>query len=235
MGEKTAIAWTDSTWNPWRGCHKVSQGCKFCYIFREQTMYGKDPNVVVRCSPSTFNAPLKWTKPAKVFTCSWSDWFIEESDPWREEAWDIIRATPNLTYQILTKRPANMAKRHPNFTPPNVWMGITAEDQENLIRRCRFLYRSPYPIRFISVEPMLGPIDLGVAPAYVDWVICGGESGPGARPMNLDWARSLRDQCVDNYIPFFFKQIGGTKKIDGAWGGHRLDGQVWAQFPAVTR
>ena len=107
MGNKTGIEWCTSTWNPWRGCHKLRAGCKNCYMFREQNQYGHDPNIVVR-SKTTFNDPLKWKEPAKVFVNSWSDFFIEEADPWRDEAWDIMRRTPHLTYQILTKRPENI-------------------------------------------------------------------------------------------------------------------------------
>src|SRR3990172_2238186 len=107
VGEKTAIAWTDKTWNPWMGCHKVSAGCKACYMYRDMPRYGKDPTVVQR-SKTTFADPLKWPDPAKVFSCSWSDFWIEEADPWRTEAWSIIRRTPHLTYQILTKRPARI-------------------------------------------------------------------------------------------------------------------------------
>src|SRR6266498_5551388 len=123
MGETTGIAWTQRTWNPWHGCHKVSAGCKNCYMFREKRQYGQDPDVVVR-SKTTFNAPLKWKDSALVFTCSWSDWFIEEADPWRDEAWDVIRRTPHLTYQILTKRIERASSCLPKDWPlKNVWLG----------------------------------------------------------------------------------------------------------------
>src|SRR3990167_11527130 len=105
MSDKTHINWTEATWNPWHGCIKVSPGCKNCYMYREKNRYGQDPAVVVRSKPATFNAPLKWKEPARVFTCSWSDFFIKQADPWRDEAWDIIYQTPHLTYLILTKRP----------------------------------------------------------------------------------------------------------------------------------
>src|ERR1700761_9152752 len=104
MGETTGIQWTNKSWNPWQGCRKVSAGCKFCYMFREKEKYGQNGSRIVR-SKTTFTAPLKWKDPSLVFTCSWSDFFIEEADEWRQEAWDIIKATPHLTYQILTKRP----------------------------------------------------------------------------------------------------------------------------------
>jgi len=108
MAFNSAIEWTDATWNPWTGCHKVSAGCKNCYMFRDKARYGQDPNVVVRSADKTFYAPLKWAEPKKIFTCSWSDFFIEESDPWRDEAFAIMALTPRHTYQVLTKRPDRM-------------------------------------------------------------------------------------------------------------------------------
>lgn len=105
MGNSSNIEWTDATWNPWHGCHKVSQGCKNCYMFRDKRRYGQDPNVVTRAASTTFYAPLKWKKPRRIFTCSWSDFFIEEADPWRDEAFAIMALTPQHTYQVLTKRP----------------------------------------------------------------------------------------------------------------------------------
>lgn len=224
---KTTISWTNYSWNPWRGCHKISQGCKNCYMFREQKRYGNDPNVVVR-SKTTFKAPLKWKDPAMVFTCSWSDWFIEEADPWRDEAWDIIRRTPRLTYQILTKRPERIPYCLPDdFFPRNVWWGISAEDQVTLDERWGILdsvlhYRVP-PIMFISAEPLLGHLDLTDYfteddlgdeehdwwTRVPDWVIVGGESGPNCRPMDPQWARDIKDDCKKFGVAFFMKQLGG--------------------------
>lgn len=157
MGEKTKIQWTEMSWNPWHGCHKVSAGCARCYMFRDKERYGQDPNTVVR-SKSTFNAPLKWTEPALVFTCSWSDWFIEEADEWRDEAWSIIKRTPHLTYQILTKRPENIADRLPadwGDGYENVWLGVSVENQKAAEKRIPMLLRTPAKIRFLSVEPLL--------------------------------------------------------------------------------
>ena len=245
MGETTAIEWTATyhadgtktpgrTWNPWQGCKKVSPGCKFCYMYRDKTRYGQDPMTVVRSSPATFNAPLKWREPAKVFTCSWSDWFIDEADGWRDEAWDIVRRTPRLTYQILTKRPERILDHLPADWGngwPNVWLGTSAENQQYADERIPHLLRVPAVVRFLSAEPLLGPVNLtkvgperwdvlhgwkpanenypeGANTSRVDWVIVGGESGPGARPMHPDWARNLRDQCQAAGVPFFFKQNG---------------------------
>jgi protein gp37 len=213
LGNKSAIEWTDATWNPWHGCHKISPGCKFCYMYREKKQYGQDPNLVVR-SKTKFYDPLKWKEPRLIFTCSWSDWFIEEADAWRDEAWDIIRRTPQHTYQILTKRidravhplTKTAAGRIPVPALPNVWLGVSVEDRERL-SRIDLLRQTPAAVRFLSLEPLLedlGPLDL----RGIDWVIVGGESGPGARPMHPAWARSIRDQCVAAEVPFFFKQWG---------------------------
>ena len=212
--EKTAISWTDYSWNPWRGCHKVSQGCKNCYMFREQKRYGNDPNIVLR-SKTTFKDPLKLKDPAMVFTCSWSDFFIEEADEWRDEAWDVIRKTPHLTYQILTKRPERIGNCFPegSWIPRNVWWGISAENQEALEKRWseinHVFYMPDWPVRFISAEPLLGPLDLSAIKPLPNWVIVGGESGPSCRPMNIDWARSIMRQCREYEIPYFMKQLGG--------------------------
>jgi protein gp37 len=209
---KTTISWTNYSWNPWRGCHKVSQGCARCYMFREQKRYGRDPNIVMR-SKTTFNDPLKWKEPAMVFTCSWSDFFIEEADPWRDEAWEIIRQTPHLTYQILTKRPENIQSRLPEYWLwlENVWLGVSIEDQKHIDRGWTLLH-VPARVRFISAEPLIDSLDLFwlLATQKFHWVIVGGESGPGCRPMDLEWARNIRDECAkDDGIVFFMKQIGG--------------------------
>ncbi len=206
MGQLTQIEWTDHTWNPWHGCHKVSPGCKFCYMFRDKARYGQDPNVVVR-SKTTFNDPLKWPKEPKLcFTCSWSDWLIEEADPWRGEAYEIIRRTDWITYQILTKRIERAAGRVPDPPLTNIWLGVSVEDQKHK-SRIDILRNTPAAIRFLSLEPLLedfGELNL----TGIDWVIVGGESGPEARPMHPDWARSLRDQCIAAGVPYLFKQWG---------------------------
>lgn len=250
MGSKTGISWTDSTWNCWIGCHKVSQGCKNCYMFREQVQYGTDPNVVRR-SKTTFNDPLKWKEPRRIFVCSWSDFFIEEADPWRNEAWDIIRRTPQHTYQILTKRPDRIWGHLPidwndNNGYPNVWLGVTAEDQENADKRIPLLLQTPARIRWVSYEPAIGPIDFEPYLQYppltdhykmtwglnewrgLDWIVAGCESGDGARPMPLAWAKSVRDQCAEVGVPFFFKQFTFDTVLTKE---PFLDGQQWLQFP----
>jgi protein gp37 len=234
MGERSVIEWTDSTWNPWRGCDKVSPGCAHCYMFRDQKRYGRDPSTVVRAADGTFYAPVKkagWAAERDaaiaargrhlVFTCSWSDWFHPDADEWRDEAWSIIRNTPESTYQILTKRPELIADRLPREWGEgwsNVWLGVSIENRR-FVNRADILRRTPAAVRFISAEPLLGPLmDLpemcdcppdtcNGAPAAscrvkrgpnldltgIDWLIVGGESGPGHRPMTVEWARQLRD------------------------------------------
>lgn len=168
MGENSAIEWTDHTWNPWYGCHKVSAGCQHCYMFREQRRYGRDPNVVQR-SKTTFRAPLSWAKKARatgerfrVFP-SWSDFFIREADPWRDEAWGIIRDTPELIYLILTKRPELALSRLPADWGDgwdHVWLGVSCEDQPSAVLRIKQFLPVPSKHRLLSLEPLLGWIDL---------------------------------------------------------------------------
>jgi protein gp37 len=246
MGESTGIEWTDATWNPWRGCTKVSPGCAHCYMFREQTRYGRDPKIVTRAAPATFMAPLKWRGPKRVFTCSWSDFFHEYADPWRNEAWGIIRRTPNLTYQILTKRPERIEGHLPDDWGDgyeNVWVGVSGETHEYIEKRAPYLVGVPIAHRFLSAEPWLEePVLSELHPretlefwvstlGIFDWVILGGESGTGARRINLESVRMVRDACVAMRTPFFLKQLGGPV---GAKGDHEqaiLDGRTWKELP----
>lgn len=162
MGEQSKIQWTKNTWNPWHGCKKVSEGCKFCYMYRDKERYGQDPTTVMR-SKTNFKAPLKWGDPTLIFTCSWSDWFIEEADAWRPEAWEIIRATSQHTYQILTKRPERILQCLPadwGDGYANVWLGVSAENQRAADERIPILNNVPAKVRFLSCEPLLGPVHL---------------------------------------------------------------------------
>lgn len=242
MAERSSIEWTDATWNPWQGCTKVSPACKHCYMFRDLARYGKDPSVVRRSAEGTFRLPLKRGRDgqfkippgSKVFTCSWSDWFHADADPWRDEAWDIIRQRPDVIFQIVTKRTERIAEHLPQDWGdgwPHVWLLATVENQEWADKRISELLAVPTLTRGLSIEPLLGPVDLGlmgtvpkaISPRYrltyefIDWVIAGGESGPGARPMNPAWPRSLRDQCQAAGVPFFFKQWGehSAEFVDG--------------------
>ncbi|MFV2044088.1 MAG: DUF5131 family protein [Anaerolineales bacterium] len=234
MARKSSIEWTEATWNPWHGCIKVSPGCKHCYMYRGKTRYGQNPSSVQR-SKTTFEDPVKWKEPKLIFACSWSDWFIEEADAWRDEAWEIVRSTPRHSYQILTKRPERIAQNLPSDWGDgwqNVWLGVSIETQPYVVRR-DLLLQVPAKVRFLSVEPLLGPIDLGSL-SGIDWVITGGESGPSPRPMNRQWAISVRDQCLRAGVAYFHKQNGGRAKINGAWGGRTLDGKTWNTLPVAA-
>jgi protein gp37 len=231
MGSKTGIAWCDGTWNPWQGYRRVSTGCKNCYMFREKLRYGQDPTVVVRSKHPTFNAPLRWAKNwekgyrelkeslapgSRIFVCSWSDFFHEDADPWRQEAWNIIQELSNYTFLIPTKRieraeqclPANW---HDGYH--NVWLGISAENQATFNTRMPILADIPAAIHWVSAEPLLGPIEIASLPvriaAAVEWVVIGGESGPGCRPMDIGWAFDLAEECDMLEVPVFIKQLGG--------------------------
>lgn len=250
MGETTAISWTDATWNPWRGCHRVSPGCLNCYMYAGMRRFGNDPKSVVRAADVTFNAPHNWYNK-RIFVCSWSDFFIEEADAWRVEVWEMIAfsywAAQGNVFQLLTKRPERIAeclpadwnaqhslrecdntcKVYPCRHWPNVWLGVTAENQEMADRRIPILREIPAALRFVSVEPMLEPVRLDLM--GIDWVICGGESGPKRRPFDLAWARDLRDQCQEAGVPFFYKQGSGLRPGED----HLLDGQVIQECPPM--
>lgn len=212
MGIKTGISWTQSTWNPWRGCHKVSAGCKNCYMFRDQKRYGNDPNVVVR-SKTTFNDPIKWKVGRNVFPCSWSDWFIQEADKWRAEAWAIIKATPHHTYQICTKRIERAAECLPadwGEGYPNVWLGVTGENQEQYLARADKLLGIKARVHWVSIEPQIEEIDITTMGIGLDWFVVGGESGKDAREFNPDWARKIIQQAHRFDKAVFVKQMGSN-------------------------
>lgn len=243
MGKNTGIECSDHTWNPWIGCRPVSTGCSKCYLFRDVVRYGHNPTVIRRAQPNTFKAPLRWHDPATVYVCSWSDFFIHRADSWRAEAWDIIRRTPHLTYQILTKRPERISWCLPSDWGrgyPNVWLGVSVENQLAVESRVPMLLATPAQLHFIAYEPALEPIDLSPylsaqakGERTLDWVMCGGESGPDARPMNMEWVQSVRDQCIQANVPFFLKQLGGEKSRRG-WDEAVLDGQLWHDMPTYT-
>ena len=244
MGQKTAIAWTEATWNPWHGCTKVSEGCKVCYMYRDKERYGLNPTVVVRSKLSTFDQPLKQQKSQLIFTCSWSDFFIEAADDWRPDAWGIIKSTPQHQYQILTKRPERIAKCLPDDWGegyPNVWLGVSVENQQCADERIRLLLDIPAAIRFLSVEPLLGPVSIDTE--QIDWFIVGGESGNDHgkyqyRPCHLDWIHSIISDCRQYETPVFVKQLGtylskklGLKNRSGADMSEWPSSVQFQQFP----
>ena len=216
MAKVSGIQWTDGSWNPHHGCRKVSTGCKYCYMYRDKERYGQEPTKVLR-SKTNFSAPLKWKDPMKIFTCSWSDWFIEEADEWRDELWKIIKATPHHTYQILTKRPERISQ----CLPPdwgsgyeNVWLGVSVENQDN-VYRCEILGEIPAKVRFVSVEPLIGSVDFKevFARYKFDWCIVGGESGNATgkylyRECKIEWIKDIITDCQHNTVAVFVKQLG---------------------------
>jgi protein gp37 len=213
MGKTTQIQWTDATFNPWHGCSKISQGCRFCYMFRDKERYGQNPTMVLK-SKTGFETPLKWKDGKLIFTCSWSDWFIEDADLWRNDAWDIIRQCPQHTFQILTKRPERIMNNLPSYfgeIADRVWIGVSVESQA-YVNRLSYLLNLPCKT-FASFEPLLGPIKWDANMSALDWCIIGGESGNETgkylyRPMELSWAESLAVDSVKNNVPCFVKQMG---------------------------
>lgn len=218
MGATSKIEWTDATWNPWYGCRKVSPACAHCYAEREMTRYGRDFNVVTRAKDPSFFAPLKWTDPLMIFTCSWSDFFIEEADEWRAEAFNVILKTPQHTYQVLTKRTERIGKNPFVKWPDNIWLGASVETTRQY-HRIDHLREIPARLRFLSMEPLLAETH-NTNLRGIHWVIVGTESGPGARRTDLNWFRRLRDKCRAEGVAFFVKQLttaGGIKIPFESW------------------
>lgn len=216
MGQESNIQWTEATYNPWHGCKKVSAGCKFCYMFRDKEKYGQNGSIVLK-SKTKFNDPLKWKEPKLIFTCSWSDFFIEEADEWRPEVWDIIKKTPHHTYQILTKRPERIATCLPSDWGdgyPNVWLGVSIENQDN-VGRLSYLEEVPAAKRFISFEPLIGELTSEFV-GMVDWIIIGGESGNNTgywryRECKVEWIENIvgrYQQAAGPNTKIFVKQMG---------------------------
>lgn len=245
MGDSTKIEWTDATWNPVTGCAKVSQGCKHCYAERDWARlvhlpaYQGRAFADVACHPKRLDQPLIWRRPRRIFVNSMSDLF-HPAVPFEfiEQVHEVIRESERHTFQILTKRPGRMlefwkwrkevylANAYTSTPPRNAWYGVSVEDQATADERIPLLLQTPAAVRWISAEPLLGPVSVGqylsrtnmpglsMLPGFadplpgIDWVVAGGESGPKARPTHPDWLRSLRDQCKAAGVPFLFKQWG---------------------------
>lgn len=290
---KTKIEWATHSWNPVTGCTPISEGCENCYARRmAKRLAGRcgypavDP-FRATIHPERLDEPFRWKKPRRVFVCSMSDLFHKDvPDEFVWKVFDVMfeAGGDKHIYLILTKRPERMHKFIRNIEDwdsseaPHIWLGVTAENQQRADERIPILLQIPAAVRFVSVEPMLGLVDLtgirfdrntimnvlegcginrlspcqSIPNAFcekIDWVICGGETGPGARPMHPDWVRSLRDQCQDSGVPFFFKQWGefeylrqGAKNGDGKIVAHKvgkkragrlLDGREWNEMPEV--
>lgn len=234
MSEQSAIEWTEATWNPVRGCTKVSPGCKHCYAetfserFRGVPGHPFEQGFDLRLVPGALDLPLRWRRGRLVFVNSMSDLFHEEVPlAYIQEVFAVMRRASQHQFQVLTKRAERLEALAPDLDiAPNVWLGVSVETAE-YTWRIAHLRRVPARVRFASVEPLLGPI--GALPLDgIDWVIVGGESGPRARPMHPDWARSIRDQCERARVPFFFKQWGGVMK---SRAGRLLNSRTWDEMP----
>lgn len=233
----TKIEWTEATWNPVTGCSKVSPGCAHCYAERmaKRLQAMGQPNYrdgfAVHVHEHMLQVPRSWVSPRVVFVNSMGDLFHEDVPvEFIHQVFNVMRQTPQHTYQLLTKRAERLADLAPELDwPENVWMGVTVEDNERLTRVAQLL-AVPAHVRFLSIEPLLGPLpDLDLA--GIHWVIVGGESGPGARPMRAEWATDIRDRCLRSGVPFFFKQWGGVRKNAA---GRELEHETWDQMPLVT-
>lgn len=314
MSDKSAIEWTDATWNPVTGCTKVSPGCDRCYAetfaerFRGVPGHHFEQGFDLVLRPERLDQPLRWTKPRRIFVNSMSDLFHKDvPDDYIVDVFKTMWWAPQHTFQVLTKRHGRMRSLLPRIetalrqiegdlalvdcpTPltwplPNVWLGVSVEDQRWADIRIPALLDTPAAVRWVSAEPLLGPVylaiplaprwdggprrdsalveacgvcngwgtDCGIAGTHfvrrsngLDWVVAGGESGPGARPMHPDWARSLRDQCSAAGVPFLFKQwgewapgdsrdygdVGSMRRVGKKAAGRELDGRTWDEYPA---
>lgn len=228
MGNQTGISWTDATWNPIRGCSKVSAGCAHCYAEKtahrfsgegqpyEGLVEGGNWNGRVVLVENHLEDPLRWAKPRRVFVNSMSDLFHDSVlDEWIDRIFDVMARATRHQFQVLTKRPARMRDylKDQDEILPNVLLGVSAEDQSTADERIPILLETPAAVRFVSCEPLLSAVSLSEVIGGLDWVIVGGESGPGARPIHPDWVRGMRDECVEAEVPFHFKQWGTWRPI----------------------
>jgi protein gp37 len=236
LSEKSSIEWTDATWNPVRGCTKISPGCKHCYAetfaerFRGVVGHPYEQGFDLRLVPEALHLPLRWQRGRRIFVNSMSDLFHEAVPiEFIRSVFEIMRAAPQHQFQVLTKRAERLGDVLSSWVlPPNVWIGVSVENQE-YAWRLDHLRRVAAAVRFVSFEPLLGPVT-GLRLEGIHWVIVGGESGLGARPIDAAWVRSIRDRCVAAHVPFFFKQWGGVRK---ARAGRILDGRTWDEEPTV--
>ncbi|AGS73852.1 DUF5131 family protein [Streptomyces collinus] len=243
MSDRSAIEWTEATWNPTTGCDRLSSGCDNCYALvlakrlkaMGATKYQNDgdprtsgPGFGVTLHPDALNVPYGWKSPRTVFVNSMSDLFHARVPlDYVHRVFDVIAATPQHTYQVLTKRARRLRQLAPQLDwPDNLWMGVSVETEKELAR-VKDLREVPAAVRFLSCEPLLGPLT-GLDLDGIHWVIAGGESGPGYRPLEETWVTQIRDACQDAGVAFFFKQWGGrTPKA----GGRLLQGRTWDQMP----
>lgn len=237
MAAKSSIEWTESTWNPLTGCNKVSPGCKHCYAERMakrlQAMgQGKYRNGFrLTLHPDTLEEPLRWKQPQMIFVNSMSDLFHKDVPlEFIQKVFDVIRRAHWHNFQVLTKRAERLSELDSSLDwPENLWMGVSVENADYTFR-IDYLRQTHAKIKFLSIEPLLGPVP-NMNLTGIHWVIAGGESGPGARPLQREWVTDIRDQCLAARVPFFFKQWGGTNKKKT---GRELDGRTWSDLPRST-
>lgn len=234
MADNSAIEWTEATWNPVTGCSQVSPGCAHCYAktfaerFRGVPGHPYEQGFGLRLWPERLEQPGKWARPRMIFVNSMSDLFHEDIPfEYVESVFEVMAEASHHTFQILTKRHERLAELAPLLPwPPNVWIGVSIENRR-FVHRADYLREVRAAVRFISAEPLLGPLD-GLDLDDIDWLIAGGESGHRHRPVELDWLRGLRDRCLSERVAFFFKQWGGHRPKSG---GRLLDGRTWDEMP----
>lgn len=237
MAQTSTIEWTEATWNPVTGCTKVSPGCKFCYAERMahrlhtmgQPRYRDGFRLTLQ--PDVLQVPLRWRDARVIFVNSMSDLFHRDVPvEYIRRCFEVMAEAERHTFQVLTKRPERVLEVASQLPwPPNVWMGTSVENAD-YTWRAKTLAHVPAAVRFLSVEPLLGPIPR-LPLTKIDWVIVGGESGPGAREMRKEWVTQIRDRCLSREVPFFFKQWGGVNKKRT---GRELDGCTWDEMPFVA-
>jgi protein gp37 len=237
MAAKSSIEWTESTWNPLTGCNKISPGCKHCYAERMskrlkamgQAKYRNGFRLTLH--EDSLEDPLKWTKPQMIFVNSMSDLFHKDVPlEFIQAVFDVIRRAHWHTFQVLTKRAERLSELDPLLTwPDNLWMGVSVENQDYTFR-IDHLRQTHAKTKFLSLEPLLGAIP-HMNLTGINWVIVGGESGPGARPIQPEWVTDIRDQCLAAKVPFFFKQWGGVNKKKT---GRELEGRTWDELPSMA-
>jgi len=237
LADKTRIEWTEATWNPIRGCSKVSPGCLNCYAekFAERWRgipgHPYEQGFDIRIVPDKLELPLRWKKPRLILVNSMSDLFHEDiSLDYIKQVFSTMNNADHHIFQVLTKRDERLNKIYSRVTwSSNIWIGVSIENQD-YVQRIEALRNIPSEVKFISFEPLLGPIEIDLT--GINWVIVGGESGPNARPIKQEWVCSIRDKCLESSVPFFFKQWGGKRKH---LTGRILEGKTWNEMPVGKR
>jgi protein gp37 len=237
MATNSKIEWTDATWNPVRGCTKISPGCKHCYAerfaerFRGVKGHPFEQGFDLRLVPEKVNEPLHWKRPQRIFVNSMSDLFHDDVPlPYIKRVFSVMNQADWHQYQVLTKRAERLEEVSCQLPwAPHIWMGVSVENKDYLWRIDR-LRKTKAHIKFLSVEPLLGPLGK-ISLRGIDWVIVGGESGPGARPMEASWVKDIKDQCRRAGVAFFFKQWGGVQKKRH---GRELEGRTWDEMPELV-